>query len=338
MTQKTVLLTGGTGYIASHTAVQLIQAGYNIVLVDNLVNSKKSVVDRLQNITAQNIPFYKVNVCDMDALQPVFNAHDIYAVIHFASLKAVGESVQYPERYYANNIGGLESVLAVMEHYGCYNLVFSSSATVYGVPQYCPIDELHPLSATNPYGETKIACEEILRAVQAENKNWHVALLRYFNPIGAHPNGTLGEDPKGIPNNLAPYVAKVAVGALPEVRVFGDDYDTVDGTGVRDYIHVMDLADGHVCALQHIEKCHATAINLGTGQGYSVLQVIQAFSHALGADIKYAIHPRRAGDIAMCYADSTFAQKFMNWSTKYNIAHMAQHHLQWVQNFTQNKG
>ncbi len=331
MTKHTVLLTGGTGFIGSHTAVQLCQAGYGVVLLDNLVNSKHAVVQRVQNITGQKIPFYKADVRDTQALQKVFDTHDIYAVVHFAALKSVGESVQYPQLYYQNNIGGLESLLAVMAQNGCYNMVFSSSATVYGTPESCPIGENHPLRATNPYGETKIVCEDILRATQAHHHAWRVALLRYFNPIGAHPSGELGEDPNGIPNNLAPYIAKVAIGALPEVRVFGNDYNTPDGTGVRDYIHIMDLADGHVCAVQQLKQCGVTAINLGTGKGYSVLQVIRAFADAWGKPIKHTIHPRRDGDIATCYADVAFARQHMGWVAQYDITEMAKHHLQWVQ-------
>lgn len=330
MTQKTILLTGGTGFIASHTAVQLIQSGYTVVLVDNLANSQKSVVHRIESITQKSVPFYKANVCNPSALQKIFKIHDIYAVVHFAALKSVGESVKNPNLYYKNNIGGLESVLAVMEQNECYNLVFSSSATVYGTPEKCPIVETHPLRATNPYGETKIACEEILQAMYS--KKWHMAILRYFNPIGAHPSGDLGEDPRGIPNNLAPYVAQVATGQLESVGVFGNDYNTADGTGVRDYIHVMDLADGHVSALHHINKFAITAINLGTGSGYSVLQLIQAFEQVLGAKIPYTIQPRRAGDVSTCYADVKLALDIMGWRARYDIQDMATHHLRWVQN------
>lgn len=327
---KTILLTGGTGFIGSHTAVALCDAGYDVVVVDNLCNSKQSVVARMEKITGKTIRFYQGDVCNCDTLQNIFDTCNIDAVVHFAALKSVGESVQNPARYYENNIGGLEAVLGVMEQNSCYNMVFSSSATVYGVPEICPIDEDHPLCATNPYGETKIACEEILRALAGENNRWRIALLRYFNPIGGHPSGMLGEDPNGIPNNLAPYVAKVAMGELNTVGVFGDDYDTVDGTGVRDYIHVMDLAIGHVMALEKLYHLDCTPINLGTGTGYSVLQVIDAFSKAHGADIPYAIQSRRPGDIAMCYADVRRAKDILGWESMYTLDDMATHHLQWV--------
>ena len=330
MTSSTILLTGGTGFIGSHTAVVLQQAGYDVVIVDNLCNSKKSVLDNIARITNIAPKFYEMDICDTDKLRTVFEQNTIEAVIHFASLKAVGESLEKPELYYENNIGGAESLLSVMEEFNVKKLVFSSSACVYGLPEYCPIDEAHDLSATNPYGETKIAIEEILRSQYAHDSAWEIALLRYFNPVGAHSSGLIGEDPNGIPNNLAPYVCKVITGELKTVSVLGSDYDTPDGTGVRDYIHVMDLANGHLQALKKLPEFECRAVNLGTGTGYSVLDVLKAFSKADGKDVPYKIAPRRDGDVGQCYAKVDLAKDFMDFETKYNLEQMACDHLNWV--------
>ncbi len=325
-----ILLTGGAGYIGSHTAVALQQAGHEVVIVDNLVNSKKSMVDKIGRITNTPPKFYEINVCDRDSLRTVFEENDIQAVIHFASLKAVGESVEKPELYYENNIGGAETLISVMDEFNVKKIVFSSSACVYGVPEYTPIDEEHPLSATNPYGETKIAIEELLRAKYAQDSTWEIALLRYFNPVGAHQSGLIGEDPNGIPNNLAPYICKVITGEFKRVNVFGNDYNTHDGTGVRDYIHVLDLANGHVKALDKLNEFECRAVNLGTGVGYSVLDVLKAFEKANGIPVPYTISDRRAGDVASCFAKVDLAKDFMGWKTHYDLEQMAQDHLNFV--------
>lgn len=309
-----VLLTGGTGYIGSHTALALVQAGHDVVLYDNLCNSKASVVDRLAQLLGQRLAFVQGDIRDTALLTEVLRQHGVDAVIHFAGLKAVGESVAKPVDYYANNVQGTVSLLQAMQAAHITTLVFSSSATVYGDPQYLPLDEQHPTSATNPYGRSKLHIEEILRDVAASDASWRVACLRYFNPVGAHESGLLGEDPNGIPNNLMPFIAKVATGQLPELGVFGNDYDTPDGTGVRDYIHVVDLADGHLKALEFLQKQTGwQAINLGTGRGYSVLEMLQAFEQASGQRIAYSIKPRRAGDIASCYAKTDKAQELLGW-------------------------
>ena len=325
-----ILLTGGTGFIGSHTAVALQQAGYDVVIVDNLCNSKRSVLDNIARITNKVPKFYEIDICDADSLRTIFKENTIEAVIHFASLKAVGESVEKPELYYENNIGGAESLLTVMEEFSVKKMVFSSSACVYGVPEYCPIDEQHALSATNPYGETKIAIEEILRSMYAEDSSWQIALLRYFNPVGAHSSGLIGEDPNGIPNNLAPYVCKVITGELDRVNVLGGDYDTPDGTGVRDYIHVMDLAQGHLQALKKLQDFECRAVNLGTGTGYSVFDVLNAFSKADGKDVPYKIASRRVGDVAECFAKVDLAKEFLGWQAEHTLEQMANDHLHWV--------
>jgi UDP-glucose 4-epimerase len=319
---KTILTTGGAGYIASHTNVVLLEAGYDVVAVDNFSNSDISAVKSVEKITGKSVKFYEGDVADKALMTRVFEENDIYAVIHFAGLKAVGESCAKPLLYYRNNLDTTLTLLEVMAEKGCKNFVFSSSATVYGTPERLPIDEDCRLSVTNPYGATKLMIEDILRDASKADPSMHTVLLRYFNPVGAHESGLIGEDPKGIPNNLMPYVAKVAAGILPTVNVFGNDYPTPDGTGVRDYIHVMDLAYGHLAALNHIEEYACEAINLGTGTGYSVLDMIKAFSKACGKEIPFVVAPRRAGDIASCYASPDKAEKELGWKTHHNLDDM----------------
>ena len=319
-----ILVTGGTGYIGSHTVVELINKGYDVVIVDNLSNSKYEVTNRIKTITNKAVDFYQIDVCDKASLKEVFKRHSIEAVIHFAGLKAVGESTVMPMKYYENNIMSTLSLIEVMKEFNCKNLIFSSSATVYGPQDVMPIKEDASLSATNPYGRTKLFIEYILKDLYSADKNWNIALLRYFNPVGAHPSGLIGEDPNGIPNNLCPYITQVAVGKLPFLRVFGNDYDTIDGTGVRDYIHVIDLAIGHLCAIEKLKSNPGLVIyNLGTGKGYSVLEMVKAFEKATGKEIKYKIVDRRAGDIGTCYADATKAYNEMNFKTLKTIDDMA---------------
>ena len=315
-----IFLTGGTGYIGSHTCVELLNNGYDVVIYDNLSNSSKKVLDRIKQITGKDLAFIEGDIRDEDLMAKSMIGCD--AVIHFAGLKAVGESSEIPIEYYDNNINGTLCLLRAMKKNSIFNLVFSSSATVYGEPQYLPIDEEHPLSATNPYGKTKLFIEEILRDVYASDNKWHMALLRYFNPIGAHSSGLIGESPNGIPNNLLPYISQVAVKKREYLSIWGNDYDTIDGTGVRDYIHVVDLAIGHLKALENISKLGCDAINLGTGDGYSVLQIVKAFEKASNKNIPYKIQSRRNGDIASCYANSNKAKKFLNWETIKNIDDM----------------
>ena len=328
-----VLLTGGTGYIGSHTAIALMQAGHGVVLYDNLCNSKASVVDRLEKIVGQRPALVQGDIRDTTLLQRTLQANGIEAVIHFAGLKAVGESVAQPVDYYANNVQGTVSLLQAMQGAGVKTLVFSSSATVYGDPQYLPLDEQHPTSATNPYGRSKLHVEEILRDVAASDATWRMACLRYFNPVGVHESGLIGEDPNGIPNNLMPFIAKVATGQLPELGVFGDDYATPDGTGVRDYIHVMDLAEGHEAALQFLQT-HAGwhTINLGTGKGYSVLEMLQAFERASGQRIAYAIKPRRPGDLPSYWAKTDKAAALLGWRASREQDVMCVDTWRWQQN------
>ena len=309
-----VLLTGGMGYIGSHTAVALLQAGHQVVLYDSLSNSSDRVLEKLAKITSQPIPFVKGDVRDTELLKATLAAHEIDAVIHFAGLKAVGESVEKPLEYYANNVQGTISLLQAMQSAQVKTLVFSSSATVYGEPEYLPLDENHPTSATNPYGRSKLHIEEILNDVAASDADWRIACLRYFNPVGAHESGLIGESPNGAPNNLMPYIAQVAAGQRPCLSVFGGDYPTEDGTGVRDYIHVMDLAEGHAAALNFLSETPGWhAINLGTGQGYSVLDMVQAFEKASGQQVPYKIVARRAGDVAAYYAAPHKANEALNW-------------------------
>jgi len=331
MTAKgTILVTGGAGYFGSHTAVELLDNGYDVVIVDNLVNSKAESVRRIEKITGRTPAFHQVDVCDEAALAKVFDAHPITGTIHFAALKAVGESVAKPLEYYRNNIGGLLTVLKVMRERNVRQFVFSSSATVYGVPERSPIDESFPLSATNPYGQSKLMAEQVLRDLEVSDPSWRIATLRYFNPVGAHASGLIGEDPAGIPNNLMPYVAQVAVGKLEKLRVFGSDYPTPDGTGVRDYIHVVDLAKGHIAALDALATRDASfVVNLGTGQGYSVLEVVRAFEKASGRPVPYELVARRPGDVAECYANPQAAADLIGWRATLGIDEMCADHWKW---------
>lgn len=326
-----ILVTGGAGYIGSHTVVELLNAGHEVVIVDNLYNSSEKAVDRIQELTQKTVAFYQTDICDLEGLNKVFDAQQIDAVIHFAGLKAVGESVRKPVEYYNNNIAGTLNLIEAMRSHNVKNIIFSSSATVYGDPAEIPITEKCPKgTCTNPYGWTKWMIEQILTDVHTADPEWNVILLRYFNPIGAHESGRIGEDPKGIPNNLLPYVAQVAVGKLKEVGVFGNDYPTPDGTGVRDYIHVVDLANGHVAALEQIKKNAGLKVyNLGTGKGSSVLNVIHAFEKACGHEIPYSIKPRREGDIATCYAKCDLAKEELGWEAKYNIDDMCASSWKW---------
>lgn len=324
MTNMKILLTGGAGFIGSHTIVELDNAGYEVVVVDNFVNSKKESLERVAQIIGKQVPYYKADIRDREALEAVFSEHQFDAVIHFAGLKAVGESVAKPLEYYENNMSGTFVLLDVMRTHGCKNIIFSSSATVYGDPAIIPITEECPKGqCTNPYGQTKSMLEEVLKDVQRADTEWNVVLLRYFNPIGAHASGLIGENPNGIPNNLMPYITQTAIGIRKELGVFGNDYDTPDGTGVRDYIHVVDLALGHVAALKAIErKCGLAVYNLGTGHGYSVLDVVKAFEKANGLHVPYKIMPRRPGDIATCYCDPSKAKQELGWEAKYGIEDM----------------
>ncbi len=328
-----ILVTGGAGYIGSHTCVELLKEGYEVVVVDNntLYNSSEEALNRVKQITGKEVKFYNVDVLDREALDQVFKKESIDSVIHFAALKAVGESVAKPLEYYQNNITGTLTLCDVMRNNGVKNIVFSSSATVYGDPAFVPITEDCPKGKiTNPYGQTKSMMEQILTDLHVADPEWNVILLRYFNPIGAHESGLIGEDPKGIPNNLVPYIAQVAVGKLACLGVFGDDYDTPDGTGVRDYIHVVDLAVGHVKAIKKLEDKEGVSIyNLGTGKGYSVLDVVKAYEKACGKPIKYEIKPRRPGDIAQCYADPTKAEKELGWVAERGIEEMCADSWRW---------
>jgi UDP-glucose 4-epimerase len=325
-----VLVTGGAGYIGSHTCLELLQAGHEVVVVDNLSNSKEESLRRVQELAGASLAFHRVDLLDTEALDAVFAGARIDAVIHFAGLKAVGESVRIPLRYYHNNITGTLNLCEVMAAHGVKNLVFSSSATVYGDPQGVPITEDFPLSATNPYGRSKLMIEEILRDLHASDPAWNIALLRYFNPVGAHPSGRIGEDPNGIPNNLLPYVAQVSVGKLPVLRVFGSDYPTPDGTGIRDYIHVVDLALGHLKTLDRLTtNPGVVTYNLGTGRGYSVLEMIAAFENASGRQIPYEIAARRPGDVAESYADPTKAQAELGWRASRGIEEMCADTWRW---------
>ena len=330
---KRVLVTGGCGYIGSHTVVELQKNGFDVVIVDNLSNSKKAVLDRIQQITGMKPTFYKVDMTDKAALRGVFEKEKFSDVIHFAGLKAVGESVRKPLEYYRNNLDSTMNLLELMREFGVKNIVFSSSATVYGNPATVPITEDFPLSCTNPYGQTKLMIEYILKDLYKADASFNIALLRYFNPIGAHPSGLIGEDPNGIPNNLVPYITQVAVGKLERLNVFGNDYPTRDGTGVRDYIHVVDLAKGHLAALKKLsENCGLVIYNLGTGNGYSVLEVLNAFSETVGRPLPYVIAPRRAGDIAECYADPTKAYKELGWKAELDLKNMAEDSWRWQKN------
>jgi UDP-glucose 4-epimerase len=328
-----ILVTGGTGYIGSHTVVELLNSGFEIVIVDNLANSSTAVLTRIEAITAKSVTFINADVANIQAMREVFSTHDIDSVIHFAGFKAVGESSELPLAYYQNNIGGTLALLQVMNEFNCKKLVFSSSATVYGEHNPSPFNETMPTAATNPYGRTKLMTEQILSDLANSDKQWKIALLRYFNPIGAHESGTIGEDPNGIPNNLLPFVAQVAVGRLPQLSVFGDDYDTPDGTGVRDYIHVVDLAIGHskaVLALADFDGC--VPINLGSGEGTSVKQIIDLFAKISGQPIPYQVKPRRAGDIASFYADAGLAKELLDWQVDRDVEQMIADTWRWQSN------
>lgn len=325
-----VLVTGGAGYIGSHTCVQLLEAGHEIVVLDNLSNSCETSLTRVSEITGKNIPFYKVDLLDIAACEKVFAENTFDAVVHFAGLKAVGESVEKPREYYHNNITGTLNLVELMKKFNVKKIVFSSSATVYGIPHTVPITEDFPRSATNPYGWTKLMLEQILTDIAAANPDWSVSLLRYFNPVGAHKSGLIGEDPNGIPNNLMPYITQVAVGKLPQLSVFGNDYDTPDGTGVRDYIHVIDLADGHLKALDYIaDRTGVFAFNLGTGTGYSVLDMVKAFEAATGQKVPYRITERRPGDVPQCYADPSLAERELGFRAQYNLEDMCRDSWNW---------
>ena len=329
-----ILVTGGAGYIGSHTCIELIEAGYDVVVVDNLYNASEEALKRVEKIVGKEIKFYKADIRDAEAMKMIFDQEDISAVIHFAGLKAVGESVRKPLEYYDNNINGTLVLCNAMRNAGVKNIIFSSSATVYGDPAFIPITEECPKGqCTNPYGWTKSMLEQILTDIHTSDNEWNVVLLRYFNPVGAHKSGTIGEDPKGIPNNLMPYITQVAVGKRECLGVFGNDYDTHDGTGVRDYIHVVDLADGHVKALKKIEeKAGVCVYNLGTGNGYSVLDMVKAFGKACGHEIKYEIKERRPGDIATCYADPAKAKKELGWEAKRGLEEMCEDSWRWQSN------
>ena len=328
---RTVLLTGGAGYIGSHTAVELLEAGWSVVIVDNLANSSPVAVERVAELAPGELSFHRVDILDRAGMDAVFAEHEVDAVVHFAGLKAVGESVEKPLAYHANNVAGTVVLLEAMRDAGVRRMVFSSSFTVYGDPEKVPVTEDCRLGpTTNPYGRSKLYIEDMLRDLPVAEDGWHIALLRYFNPVGAHPSGRIGEDPHGIPNNLLPYVMQVAVGRLDKVRVFGDDYPTPDGTGVRDYIHVVDLARGHVAALDRLDSIDGCeAVNLGTGQGYSVLEVIRAASKAVGREIPYEIVGRRSGDIAATWADPTHAREVLGWEAERGLDDIVRDHWRW---------
>ncbi len=327
-----VLLTGATGYIASHTWLALLAAGFDVIGVDDFSNSSPEVLNRLRTLSGREPRFVRADVGDAAAMQQLFEREPIDAAVHFAAFKAVGESVAKPLDYYANNLGGLVTMCRTMQRHGCRRFVFSSSATVYGTPERLPIDEGCALSATNPYGQTKLVGEQILRDLGAADAQWQTATLRYFNPVGAHESGLIGEDPRGIPNNLMPYVAQVAVGRRDRLQVFGDDYPTIDGTGVRDYIHVTDLAQGHVAALQRLFAAPGSfTVNLGTGHGSSVLEVVRAYEAASGRPVPYDIVARRPGDVAACYADPSLAQQLLGWRAQHDLARMCEDSWRWQQ-------
>ena len=333
-----ILVTGGTGYIGSHTCVELLDAGYEIVVIDNLSNSKIEVVDKIKEITGKDFRFYEGDCCDKNVLTKIFEENNIDAVIHFAGFKAVGESVKLPLKYYRNNLDSTITLLEVMNEYNVKKIAFSSSATVYGKPETLPIKENFPLSTTNPYGTTKLMIEDILRDLYVSDNEWSIAILRYFNPIGAHKSGLIGENPNDIPNNLMPYIVKVATHELECLSVFGNDYDTKDGTGVRDYIHVVDLAKGHIKAIEKVLKDKGVdAYNLGTGNGYSVLEIVNTFMDVNKIDVNYKITDRRPGDIDACYADPTYAKEKLNWEANLGIEEMCKDAYNFVKNFKEDK-
>ena len=326
-----ILVTGGAGYIGSHTTVELIQAGYDVVIVDDLSNSKATVIDRIEKITGTRPRFYQVNILDEEKLDHIFQTETIEAIIHYAAFKAVGESVQNPIKYYSNNLGGLLSILKAMNKHKVQRIVYSSSATVYGTENPSPLSEKMPTGqVTNPYGYTKLMGERILKDTSKAHPNWSITILRYFNPIGAHESGLIGEDPQGIPNNLMPYITQVAIGKLEKLHIFGNDYDTPDGTGVRDYLHVVDLAKGHVSAIRFAEEHEGLeTINLGTGQGYSVLDLVQTFEKVNHLSLPYVIDPRRPGDVASCYADPSDAKELLGWQTEKTLDDMCRDSWHW---------
>jgi len=326
-----ILVTGGMGYIGSHTSVELLNAGEDVVVIDNLSNSKEIVKDRIEEITGKKIKLYKIDLTDKDAVEEVFKENNIDAVMDFAALKAVGESVENPLEYYNNNLASILVLLNLMKKYLVRNLVFSSSATVYGSADTMPVNEDYlPLSVTNPYGRTKLIAEDILRDLSTSDDWWNIAILRYFNPIGAHESGLIGEDPSGVPSNIMPYITEVAIGTLKEVSIFGNDYDTVDGTGVRDYVHVVDIAEGHIKALEILKKNPGlVTYNLGTGTGYSVIELIETFRKVSGANIPYKIDERRAGDVAVCYADSSKANRELGWKAERGLEEMCRDAWAW---------
>ena len=327
---ENILVTGGSGFIGSHTVVELLNKGYGVIVMDNLSNSSEESLRRVEKITGKKVKFYQTDIRDREGTEKIFRENKIDAVIHFAGLKAVGESCRIPLQYYENNIGGTVTLLEVMQKFGVKKIIFSSSATVYGTPEKLPLTEdCRTGGTTNPYGSTKYFLETVLTDLYKSDNEWNVILLRYFNPVGAHESGLIGEDPNGIPNNLIPYVAQVASGKLKEINVFGDDYPTPDGTGVRDYIHVVDLARGHVAALDKIVKSGVYIYNLGTGKGYSVLDMIHAFEKACGKKLPYRIAPRRSGDVAACYASAEKARRELGWEAKYGIEEMCASQWKW---------
>ena len=327
---KSVLVTGGAGYIGSHTCVQLLEAGRRVVVVDNLSNASEVALERVRELAGADLSFHRVDLRDRDAVQQVFAAEDIGSVVHFAGLKAVGESVEIPLAYYDNNIAGTVSLLQAMAAHGVHDLVFSSSCTVYGDPAEVPVTEHSPVGAASPYGRTKLFIEELLRDVAAADPAWRIVLLRYFNPVGAHPSGRIGEDPAGIPNNLMPFTMQVAVGRHETLRIFGGDYDTPDGTAIRDYIHVVDLADAHLAALDALDRIEGCrAVNVGTGTGSSVLEVVRAASRAVGREIPYEIADRRPGDVSRVYADTSLSAQLLGWTPRYDLDDMCRDHWRW---------
>lgn len=326
---QNVLVTGGAGYIGSHTTLELIQAGYRVVVLDNLSNAHPEAIKRIEHLTGSRIPLIEGDIRDRNLVEKTLKDHHLTAVLHFAGLKAVGESVEKPLLYYENNVEGMISLLGAMQSSGVRQLVFSSSATVYGEPETLPLREDHPRSATNPYGRTKLMIEEMLEDLQSSDAQWKFAILRYFNPVGAHESGLIGEDPQGIPNNLMPFITQVATGRRPLLRVFGNDYPTPDGTGMRDYIHVVDLAIGHVLALGYLQNHDGFTVNLGTGTPYSVLEVLKAFEKILGRSLSYEIHPRRPGDVASCYADPTLARELLGFEAQRDLLKMCEDAWRW---------
>jgi len=329
----TILVTGGAGYIGSHTCVELLNEGYDVIVIDNLCNSSKKSIERIEEITGKKLSFYYADLLDREAVEDIFRNKNIDSVIHFAGLKAVSESVSKPLEYYCNNIVGTLVLCDTMRKYGVKNLVFSSSATVYGNPKTVPIKEDSPLSATNPYGRTKLMIEEILRDLYVSDNTWNIVILRYFNPVGAHKSGRIGEDPRGIPNNLVPCITQAAVGKREYLHIFGNDYDTPDGTGIRDYIHVVDLAKGHLRALEKLNECKGVlTYNLGTGKGYSVMEMVKSFEYVCQRTIKYKIMPRRPGDVAICYADPTKARNELGWVAEKGLEEMCEDAWRWQMN------